>query len=46
MQKAAQKAIQEKKCLTFAALWHIIVVLVQADWRDGRVVYGAGLENQ
>ena len=37
---------KQKKGLTKAAGCHIIVLLVQADWRDGRVVYGAGLENQ
>ena len=35
-----------KRGLTNAGGCHIIFLLVQADWRDGRVVYGAGLENQ
>ena len=37
---------KEKKGLTKIRGCHIIVLLVRADWRDGRVVYGAGLENQ
>ena len=37
---------KRKKGLTKALCCHIIVLLVRADWRDGRVVYGAGLENQ
>ena len=35
-----------KKGLTKTPGGHIIFVLVQTGWRDGRAVYGAGLENQ
>lgn len=38
--------IKIKRGLTKSRVYHIIVLLVRADWRDGRVVYGAGLENQ